>query len=62
MVVEIRAKAALPDDHPMAPWKKGDVRTLTKEAAELLMRERTEDFEIVEKAPKKVAPKDGAEI
>jgi len=48
MYVTIKAKVTLPADHPQAPWKKGEERDLPMQVADLLMRERTEDFSIVE--------------
>jgi len=58
MYVTVKAKVDLPADHPQAPWKKGEAREMLAMMAEALMRERTEDFEIVEpsKGAKKPAP------
>jgi hypothetical protein len=53
MYVTLKAKVDLPDDHPTAPWKAGETREMLRPMAEVLMRERTEDFEIVEPKPAK---------
>ena len=50
MNVTLKARVDLPSDHPLGPWKKGETREMLDIEAQVLMRERTEDFEIIESA------------